>query len=73
MRKLWLLVLLVGCSGDEKCVPVEIVSVTHSEESGVPDWYTVVQFPDSTRRLRYGNYGEVGNIFCARKSDGSWK
>ncbi|MHC4316844.1 MAG: hypothetical protein ACYSW3_30760 [Planctomycetota bacterium] len=58
MKKLWLLFLLAACSSDEDCVPVEIVAVTFDEESGVPDYYTVVQFPDSTRRLRFNKWGE---------------
>lgn len=64
------LVILVGCSGpaiDNECQQVTIVSVTHSEETGAPDWYTIVEFPDKTRRYRYNKWGEVGDTFCANK------
>ena len=66
----------VACSGpaiDNKCQQVTIVSVTHSEETGAPDWYTIVQFPDNTRRSRYNRWVEVGDTVCAKKYEStSW-
>ncbi len=65
-----LLFLTAACSNpklDTRCQQVTIVAVTHSEETGAPDWYTIVQFPDSTRRYRNNRWGVVGDQFCARK------
>jgi len=76
MRKLWLLVLLVGCPGpkiETDCQMVRIVTVSFNKEVGIPDWKTNVMFPDSTVRWRYGEWGKKGDRLCARKSDnGSW-
>ena len=65
-----LVLFTVACSGpkvDLECQIIKIVAVTHSEETGNPDWYTVVEFPDSTRRFRFNKWGEVGDMFCAKK------
>lgn len=71
------LVILVGCSGpviDSECQTVTIVAAVHSEEIGAPDWYTVVEFPDNTRRYRNNKWGEIGDTFCARKHErNSWR
>lgn len=58
-----------GCSG-----PLEDVTIVHigeDEETGAPDQYTVIEFPDGSRKTRYGHYGELGDQFKARQSDWS--
>lgn len=65
-------ILLSACAGpkvETECQTVKIVAVVHSEETGQPDWYTIVEFPDATRRFRFNRYGEIGDTFCARKHD----
>ncbi len=77
MKRLWLLVLLVGCNGpkvDTKCQMVTIRNVSRENTWGASDWRTTVMFPDSTLRRRHGEWGKKGDRLCARKSDnGSWK
>lgn len=76
MKKLWLL-FLVGCSGpkiDTECQMVTIQNVSHDKSWGTSNWKTTVQFPDSTVRWRYGEWGKKGDRLCARKHEGwSWK
>lgn len=47
---------------------VTIVSVRCEIRKGNDDCRTYVQFPDSTRRMRSGKWGEEGDVFKARKS-----
>ncbi len=60
----------LSCYGpkiDTECQMVTIISATKNREVGEPDWRTMVMFPDSTVRWRYGNWGERGDKLCARK------
>lgn len=58
--------LPLGCA-DPPLEEVCIVIVVEDDESGVPDSYTVVEFPDKTRRVRYKTWGKSGDVFRARK------
>ena len=62
-----LLVLLVGCGEDHPMETVTIVEIEYSFELGEPDHKTIVEFPDGTRRRRYGKWGKVGDEIKARK------
>ena len=63
-----LLLLLAGCA-QRKYEPVEIVHIHHDEEAGRPDYRTIVEFPDGTRRARFDVWGVVGHKFLARKCE----
>lgn len=58
---------IVGCNA-----PLEDVTIIHTgedEETGSPDQYTVIEFPDGARKWRYKHYGDVGDQFKARQSE----
>jgi hypothetical protein len=61
-----LLCVIPGCN-QAPLEDVKIVVVGHSHEIGAQDYYTVVEFPDGTRRRRDYQYGEVGDAFRARR------
>ncbi len=66
-----------GCEGESYAPPpperVAIVYVGNDEETGYPDEYTIVEFPDGQRRFRFRVWGEVGDEFAASKFQGSWQ
>ena len=66
---LLLIVFALGCS-EPAVSPLEevrIIVTVEADESGVPDSYTIVEFPDKTRRFNYQTWGESGDTFKARK------
>lgn len=76
MRQLAILLLcLVGCAQVEPPLErVTAVVVQYSDETGKPDFYTVVEFPDGTRRKRWDVYATPGDTFYAKKTDcESWR
>lgn len=56
----------LGCS-DAHLEKVEIIYVGTDEETGNPDHYTIIEFPDGERRFRFRHWGEVGDTFMARR------
>ncbi len=75
MKRLAILLLcLTGCTQIEPPLePVTAVIVQQEDETGVPDWYTVVEFPDGTRLMRYHVFAKPGDKFYARKTiHGHW-
>lgn len=61
--------VLFGCAPEyETYQDVRIVHLGDQDEIGVTDEYTIVEFPDGTRRLRALHWGELGDTFSARKS-----
>ena len=60
--------LLVGC-GAPYSPPedVRIVTVRCETRKGQADCNTVVEFPDGTRWMRGGKWGEVGDTFTASR------
>ena len=71
-----LLALIAGCDSVEpEREAVHIVAVVYDEETGKPDWYTIVEFPNGERRHRWNKYGEVGDEFTAVRNHrtGGWR
>lgn len=62
----------LGCA-DPPLEDVTIVHVGEDEETGSPDQYTIVEFPDGSRRMRYRHFGSVGDKFRAMKWEDSWR
>lgn len=68
-----LVIAAAGCT-DGPTERVQIVAVQCEPRGGKADCKTVVQFPDSTRRIRSDRWGNVGDVFHARKGGaGSWR
>jgi hypothetical protein len=68
-----LVIAAAGCT-DGPTERVQVVAVQCESRGGAPDCRTVVQFPDSTRRIKSDRWGEVGDVFHARKATaGSWR
>ena len=61
-------ICLCGCAEVSEPMDVEIVAVVFDEESGVQDYYTIVEFPDGDRRRISGKFGEVGDRFKVRRA-----
>ena len=63
-----------ACDGPPELV--EIVLVPCEIRKGVDGCATVVEFPDRSRRLRYGRWGAVGDTILAAKAGsanpGNW-
>lgn len=74
MMKALMLILVVlciaGCAGPPE--EVRIVQVVESDEVGEPDSYTIVEFPDGSRRCRFRTWGKEGDAFIAAKASGCW-
>jgi len=72
-RKLALALLLFG-AGCADPMTAKIIAVNCRNEMVFRDCETVVQFEDSTRAMKSGVYGEVGDKFKAYKDGfGSWR
>ena len=67
------LVVLGGCDGPPVRERVRIVYLGHDEETGQPDEYTIVEFPDGGRVFRYRHWGKVGDEFTAFRYQGGWR
>ena len=65
-----------GCSrkpGRGPLEDVQLIEVVKEDETGEPDSYTIVEFPDGTRRMRWRSWGEKGDTFKACKElNGHW-
>ena len=46
---------------------VTIVHIYFDEETGQADYHTIVEFPDGSRRTRFGPWGKEGDEFRAIK------
>lgn len=71
-----LMIIFMGCNGRKSndLENVRVVHVGQCHEVGQVDDYTVVEFPDGTRRLRLYHFGTVGEEFKARKLyDSTWE
>ena len=68
-------VILSGCSAFKPPerpppAPLETVKVVYlgtTHEVGIPDDYTIIEFPDGTRERRSFHLGKVGDTFQDRK------
>ena len=66
MRKLIIIIVMIiatGCIENPRLQEVIIIEVYHQDETGVPDWVTVVEKENGERVCIYGKRGKVGDKF----------
>jgi len=61
------LLLTVGCGDEAPREKVKIIKISFDHQVGSQDYQTVVEFPDGSRRVRYGEWGYEGDEFMAKK------
>lgn len=67
-----MLLIIFGCSKPEPPLKppletVKIVFIGTTDEVGMINDYTIIEFPDGTRERRSFHIGKVGTTFKARK------
>ena len=64
---------LAGCTAQRTPQKATIVQVVQDPSAGELDSYTVVEFADGTRRMRFGTWGDVGEeVWANAYSDKYW-